>query len=86
MRNIGFVVRRFIGYILFCGDAMERLDSCTLGRGERGEISGVVVGMVPDGTRGRGGSIDEELVVLLGIILSDPARRQFAMFVFHGTT
>lgn len=80
---VGVVVAAFGLDVGFGGDFEEALHAGAFGRGEAGEVVGVVVGMVPDRGGGIDVGVDEELVRVFRVVLSEPARWQWSRFVLH---
>lgn len=70
----GVVVAAFGLDVRVAGDFEEALDSGSFGGGEAAEVVLVVVRVVPDGSGGVDVCVDEELVGVLRVVLSDPAR------------
>lgn len=67
------------------GDSVQTFYFLTFIGWERREIFVVVVGMTPDGAGRRLSGVDEKLMVTFCVVLTDPARRKSARFVFHRT-
>lgn len=63
--------------------ALRLLQRLALLRRQAGQVHLVVVRMLPDGAGRVGARVHEELVLLLGVELADPALRERAAFVFH---
>lgn len=86
-RRGGIVVVGALGFdVGVAGDAVDAFDLAALDRRERAHVLVVVVGVVPDGAGRVVGGVDEELVVELWVVLTDPAVGEGASFVFHGAT
>jgi len=67
-------------------DAVEALDPGALLWGEAGHVLFVIVGVMPNGAGWLDVCVDEELVMGFWVVLSYPAGRQWAGFVFHASS
>lgn len=82
---VSIIFTAFGGEIGIAGDTETPLDLLAFGRVESVQVFVVVVGMVPDGPWGLAGGVDEELVMVLGVVLSKPTVGEGSAFVLHAT-
>lgn len=81
-----FVVAAFGSDICQADALREPVQVRAFALGETVEVFLVVEWMMPDRSRRVLSRVDEELVVVLGIIATHPALWELAMFIFHRPT